>query len=337
MNGASRDHQDERRLQRAPKSRADRPGARRAGDVYVRQHLREQPRQIGAPDDGASDSRLAAPPSPPSPPAESTRIAAALNTRWSGLSRTVTGLDAAQRNRRHHPGEQSELGPEIVAGPVQAESPEPDERPAHRQHANHQHERGKREHQHRYPADRRHPSPSSPRSGLPDTLRPERFSPKTKSSGRVEQPDFPEQPEGRADDDESAAVDEAGEQELARSERQQRAPLRLGCSTARSAAVGSRPARPCARQTRARASPRAPATGARACALRLIAAAGLDPDLDDPQQPMQEVLDRVDVLDPAVRHVPLVPEDEAARDDELVRIEAVAERQRRMIATIAKG
>ncbi len=40
-----------------------------------------------------------------------------------------------------------------------------------------------------------------------------------------------------------------------------------------------------------------------------VAAAGLDAHLDDPQQAVQEVLDRVDVLDPAVRHVPLVAEE----------------------------
>ena len=59
-----------------------------------------------------------------------------------------------------------------------------------------------------------------------------------------------------------------------------------------------------------------------------VATAGLDADFDDPQQAMQDVLHGVDVLNPAVGHVPFVPEDESARDHELVPIEAVAKRQR---------
>ena len=52
---------------------------------------------------------------------------------------------------------------------------------------------------------------------------------------------------------------------------------------------------------------------------------------------MQKVLHCVDVLDPAVRHVPFVAEDKAGRNDELARVEAVAKRQRPENATIADG
>ncbi len=142
------------------------------------------------------------------------------------------------------------------------------------------------------------------------TLRLESVLAEDQAGGRFEQPPLPEQAERRADDDEAAAFDEAGEQQLARSEGQQRAPLRLGRLPD---AVG--------RSRLAAGTARAPGKHALAHLgerrqlehahprFGFIAAAGLDAHLDDPQQTMQEVLDRVDVLDPAVRHVPLVAED----------------------------
>ena len=49
---------------------------------------------------------------------------------------------------------------------------------------------------------------------------------------------------------------------------------------------------------------------AHAC-LGLVAAAGFEANLRDPQQPVQDILHGVDILNPAVRNVTLVAEDRA--------------------------
>ena len=59
--------------------------------------------------------------------------------------------------------------------------------------------------------------------------------------------------------------------------------------------------------------------------LGLVAAAGFEANLRDPQQPVQNILHGVDILNPGVRNVALVAEDEPARHHELVGLEPIPE------------
>ena len=328
MNGYGDErHQDQRGLQRAPETARVDGAPGHARDIDVGQHFGEEAWQIGAVDDGGERlafgrARARRRRSLPSR-RESRRSEQPVKRGLADRQR----LNPPQGNRRHHPGEESELGAEIVTRPVDAEPPQPYDGPAHRQHADGEHERREPERQDRHPADGWNAAAeAAARTTWRITPRPETFSPKTKLIVGSKSPDFPQQSERRANNDETPAVDEPGQQELAQPECQDRPPLGAGRGSEAASAGAARPDRPA--NTRSRISSSAASGSTRMLRFGLVAAAGLDADLDDPQQAMQDVLDRIDVLNPAVGHVTFVPEDQPARDHELGGIEAVAERQR---------
>ena len=237
-------------------------------------------------------------------------------------------LNAADGNRRHHSREEPELGAQIVTGTVQAKPPQPDDRPAHRQDADREDEGGKREREDGEPAERWSAAAAERAEHMPDDAAARHVLAKHEVDRRVEQPDFPQEPEGRANDDEPPAVDQPGEQQLARTERQQRPASRRRerrCRRGRRRALRGRDppdkdalSHLLERRERQDAHPR----------FWFITGAGLDPHLDDSQQAVQEVLDGIDVLDPSVRNVTLVAKNQPGRDHELARIESIAERER---------